>query len=202
MKPKLRREGLFVRYQVPSSKAKFLAIAFAALTTIVAASSAAQADTLVVDFTVSGPGWFGSGTSPFGLPSQPTINGIVTIDSTKTDQSAFLAIDWVTGSQTWQLSDIYGGGVTYSAPNVLSDFNFEASNPSGSTYVYSNNTVGITGGGFIACNSCVQITSVTDNSAVPGPIAGAGLPGLVFAGGAFLTWWRRKRTASCALAAA
>jgi hypothetical protein len=38
-------------------------------------------------------------------------------------------------------------------------------------------------------------------TAVPGPIVGAGLPGILLAGGGFLAWWRRKRKAAAALAA-
>jgi hypothetical protein len=58
--------------------------------------------------------------------------------------------------------------------------------------------ISISGGsGFYVNDIAVNVPVAT-----PGPVAGAGLPGLVLACGGLLGWWRRKRTGSVALAAA
>jgi len=47
-------------------------------------------------------------------------------------------------------------------------------------------------------NSEGQISAVTVTVGIPAPALGAGLPGLIFAGGALVVWWRRTRRAQAA----
>jgi hypothetical protein len=46
---------------------------------------------------------------------------------------------------------------------------------------------------YVDATDGVGLADSTVTLSVPGPIAGAGLPGLIFAGGGLLAWWRRRQ---------
>jgi hypothetical protein len=104
---------------------------------------------------------------------------------------AFLALAGnTTGAGHAQVSEILSNGVVLSlnAPgSTLAEFA-----PVPSLFVLKDQI------DFVGAAGGTSTTSILTNafSAVPGPLVGSGVPGLVLAGGGLLAWWRRRRATS------
>jgi hypothetical protein len=100
----------------------------------------------------------------------------------------------VTRTASGLFSAYVNGNLAFSVMDTTGSTRF--SGPGNIMYFFMDDFVSLTnhpdlpeaGTGFI---DRIQVT--TPAAAVPGPVAGAGLPGLILASGGLLGWWRRRQ---------
>jgi hypothetical protein len=191
-------------------KAKSLLLLMAATAVWMANASPAMAD-LLIGTTVSGflgtssipgnafdpangfvPSGFGNSVSPNNVVIGSQIefgfsNGTTTITVDFTDDQMFLTqfsnAEMVLRSEYIFTNPVLGGAFVSLASSSFANIDVVPFTEGGGGLHFFALTFAATG-----------LTSrATFNFSVPGPIAGAGLPGLILASGGLLAWWRRRR---------
>jgi hypothetical protein len=132
------------------------------------------------------------------LTFQYSFDGVEGLISGLEDNSTFQPADSVTvtaspiGGLGEYVPDSIFNQFTVLNGALIFDINFVSVTPSGNFLMLGPNfgTLDVTGQHEI--NAAISFSSV----GVPSPIVGAGLPGILFASGGLLAWWRRKRRTS------
>lgn len=195
---------------------KSLALGLAALAVAQFVSPSAKAVTLnitgAINYGLEGPSFY-TDTVTFNLPVGFT-NPTFTINSYVADDSSVAFLNNTEFSST----GIFGpgaGSFSFTASGPAGPYNFINGNQStpyatlvdpvslltagnNTLLFYVNNTNNGIGSGFPSggpTQYAFNATITFDAAAVPGPMVGAGVPGLLMALGGFIAWRRRRLTA-------
>jgi hypothetical protein len=153
--------------------------------------------TLGVDFTVIALSAPGDVTAPVvAIPDQGLTSGCEATDFTGFSAGSIALI----ARGTCQFRDkienaaLAGAVAALISNNVAGLGNFTAIDPTAIPALFTTMAIGDDFRNLLAGNEVIARIGVP----VPGPIAGAGLPGLILASGGLLGWWRRRRKIAAA----
>jgi hypothetical protein len=165
---------------------------------ITAFTTTYELDTSLGSFNDLGAqGQYVEGTTPQTIPVSPatlTINGIDHLFSNSrfgqeilfNTETSIHVDDGVS-----YVSNIINGSGFPPLPITFSPFSITAD----TVVWHDQGSFGITQNGVTLAsgNFLGETITMTPTASVPGPIAGAGLPGLILASGGLLAWWRRRK---------